>query len=580
MKKIDIENAFMNIYPARSLKLKIAALEEMENIKSGKKKNRLRKVIRISIAAALAVILAVFGGYSLLSRGGVTQNSFLNPDNTQHVSASPTGQPGMTTQEVKSTEAFLVKVFAANGTATELSKDSTTMMAYSEPGLPIMLESLDHRATQYKVSVDQGIIWTGEGADLQARGTSCVLAPVDKLYWSARTSDGTYVKSALISIAAYSGETLISDIVVTIRRGDGKDYDARVVEGIAQNVNADGSITLQGKVTDNVYVNTVVTGIPDLGAKTADICSAQLYPVVKDPYVTMFGADKTVAEHTTCDSVLSSNGTRYPIAPVDDYTYTNGDELFVSGDGGCFETPNGGKIIGVIHSFFYTGYGAIDKDWDFGARDEAFNKIKSAYAKLGIVISDQYDVYTYDYQTLKKVSQDALDKLIADGNEINLESDEDWSEADNCYYFVLQQELNGLPVTKQGNGSFSAETYVTNGPTLDVIYTGKGIEMLGIMDPYEVKTVGQSVAVISLEDAMKALGNFYAQIEGGSIRTITGISYEYVPIAKDNYGKSGYDLVPCWTFQVSGGGGLENEWYFINAVTGECFTADYSYIPK
>jgi len=95
------------------------------------------------------------------------------------------------------------------------------------------------------------------------------------------------------------------------------------------------------------------------------------------------------------------------------------------------------------------------------------------------------------------------------------------------------------------------------------------------MDPYEVKTVEQSTSVISLEDAMKSLGNLCAQIEGGSIRTITGISYEYVPFAKDTNGKSGYDLVPCWTLQVSGG--LGNECYFINALTSKCFKAEVVY---
>ena len=576
MKKIDIENAFMNIYPSQSLKIKIAALEEKEKMQSGRKKyHHLPAAIPITIAAAIAAILLIFGGYSLLSRWNINPDVLLNPQNTQSVNAA---QTGITTQDVKSTSAFLVKVYAANGTATELSKDSTTLMAFSEPGLPIMLESLDHRATQYKVSVDQGTIWTGEGAGLQARGTSCVLAAEDKLYWSARTSDGTYVKSAVISIAAYSGETLIGEIVVTIRRGDGKDYDARVVEGVAQNINTDGSITLQGKVTDKVYVNTVVTGITDLGAKTADICSAQQYPVLKAPYITMFGADRTVAEHKTYNNVHQLNGMRYTI---DHYTYTNGDTLSVTGSGAYFATSNSRKLDAAIRSF-YPEFGAIDKDWDFASREEAFDQIKSACSKLGIEISDQYIVYAYDHASLKKIWQDHLAQLIAEGNEINLEADDwsedaDWSEADNCYYFVLQQELNGLPVTKQGNGSDSAETNVTQGPTLEVIYTKNGIEMLGIMDPYEVKTVEQSSAVISLEDAMKALGNFYAQIEGGSIRTITGISYEYVPIAKDNYGKSGYDLVPCWTFQVSGDN--DNEWHFINAVTRECFTANYGYIP-
>ena len=566
MKKIDIENAFMNIYPSQSLKIKIAALEEKEKIQSGRKKyHRLPAAIPITIAAAIAAILLIFGGYSLLSRWNINPDVLLNPQNTQSVNAA---QTGITTQNVKSTAAFLVKVYAANGTATELSKDSTTLMAYSEPGLPIMLESLDQRATKYKISVNQGTIWTGEGTGLQARGTSCELAAEDKLYWSAQTADGTYVKSAVISIAAYSGETLIGEIVVTIRRGDGKDYEARVVEGVAQNVNADGSITLEGKITDNVYVNTVVTGLTDLGAKTADICSAQLYPVLKAPYITMFGADQTVADHITYNNLLTANGTRITI---DNYTYTNGDKLFVSGDGAYFRTPNGGKLFSSIRSF-YPGFGAVDKDWDFISRDEAYNQIKSACSKLGIEISDQYIVYAYDYESLGKIWQDHLAKLIADGNEINLEADTDWSEEDNCYYFVLQQQLNGMPVTKQDNKYFTSETNTTFGPKLEVIYTKNGIEMLNIMDPYEVKTVEQSTAVISLEDAMKSFGNFCAQIEGGSIRTITGISYEYVPFAKDNNSKSGYDLVPCWTLQVSGGHMVD--WYFINAVTSECYMAE------
>jgi len=564
VKKIDIENAFMNIYPSQSLKIEVAALEEKENMQSGRKQNhRLPAAIPISIAAALAVILAVFGGYSILSRGKMNPDSLQNPHITQSVNAAQTAQTGITTQNVKSTAAFLVKVYAANGTTTELNKDSTTLMAYSEPGLPIMLESLDQRATKYKINVNQGTIWSGEGTGLKARGTSCELAAEDKLYWSAQTSDGTYVKSAVISISAYSGETLIGEIVVTIRQGYGKDYEARVVEGVAQNVNADGSISVEGKVTDNVYVNAVVTGITDLGAKTADICSAQQYPVFKAPYIEMFGADRTVADHETYyNNAPAINGTKYP---VDNYTYTNGDELSVSGFGTYFGTQNSSMIDAAIRSF-YPGFGAIDKDWDFASREEAYDQIKSAYSQLGIAISDQYDVYTYDYETLKKNEQDSLY-----GNE----SSEDWSEADNCYYFVLQQELNGLPVTKQGNGSFSDETNVTNGPSLDVIYTGNGIEMLNIMDPYEVKTVEQSTSVISLEDAMKSFGNFCAQIEGGSIRTITGIRYEYVPIAKENNSKSGYDLVPCWTFKVSGG--LENEWYFINAVTRECLKAEEMY---
>ena len=208
MKKSDIEHAFAQIQPGAGLEGKVMRLTAQE-----KSKVRRRIQMPMVAAAVLALALVSFGSYTILKNG---------------ISESQSA-----TESQSVTEYFLVKSYAANGSEIELTKDNTALMAYTDPGLPLKLESIRMNATSFQVRVTAGTLWSGNEESPVARGNACVLTDDEMLYWSAKLSDGSYAPSGLIIISAYNGAELISEIVVSIREQNGGGYAARVIDGKA-----------------------------------------------------------------------------------------------------------------------------------------------------------------------------------------------------------------------------------------------------------------------------------------------------------------------------------------------------------
>jgi hypothetical protein len=543
--RTDIEKIFAGIKPSPALEMKVMQLGDQTKAKVPR---RMLIPVVISVVAALAVV--TFGVYALLPKGTPASQSY--------------------------SQVFTVNVCAANGTETVLTQESTLLMAYSDPGLPLTLKAMGVQATSYQVSVSEGTIWTGSMDALVARESTCVLTGEETLYWSAKRSDGSYAPSGLVSISAYSEEELLSEIIISIRELSSGGYEAKVIGGVSEVETEDGSIYLEGKVSDLVYIDAPVLGTTELGVQTADVYSATRKPVLIEPYFNYYCQGRDVETYECRENQISSiiDGIQYPFSY---YSFTNGDRLAASGGYAYFLTKAAGAIHQSIMLSFNPVVEASDQVWNFATQEEAFSEVKDALLMMGIDVSDQYEVYSYDYLTLKRINLD----LQADMNEDELKNEASclrtkWSENDNCYFFILRQDVFGMPMSNHPYGLIESGMW-SQSPDIRVIYTKNGIESLEIFFPYEIGKVEQAGAdTISLDAALTLFAGVMpdSQQTGGVIKSITAIEYVYLPVARQDKDVNGYSMTPCWAIGVkssSWGNEYYREWHFINAVTGEYY---------
>jgi len=542
MKKSDIEHAFAQIQPGAGLEGKVMRLTAQE-----KSKVRRRIQMPMVAAAVLALALVSFGSYTIL-KNGISESQSV-------------------------TEYFLVKSYAANGSEIELTKDNTALMAYTDPGLPLKLESIRMNATSFQVRVTAGTLWSGNEESPVARGNACVLTDDEMLYWSAKLSDGSYAPSGLIIISAYNGAELISEIVVSIREQNGGGYAARVIDGVAQTETEDGSIYLEGKISKLVYIDAPVFGTTEIQENTASTYTAMRGSLLEESLFNYFGKGHIVKNYQIFDegSGIIINGETFHECR---YEFTNGDELNVGGEYATFLTSAGAAISQSIQCpSIHDIAAASDQEWEFASKEEAFAEVKDALTQMGINVSDQYQVCSFDYLTLERNILDLRTYLtedqVADEEAAgNLRTN--WSTADNCYYFILRQDIHGTPMSDQSYGTENAGEF-SFGTCICVIYTKDGIVTLDIRDPKKIESVEvKDAATISLEDALALYADELAESKSGAIRTIHEVEYVYLPVAKGLHGENGFDLTPCWALSVpSLLGGIE--WHFVNAITGEMY---------
>ena len=547
MKKSDIEHAFAQIKPDAALEGKVMRLTAQE-----KSKVRRRMHLPVMAAAVLVLALVSFGSYTIL------KNS--------------TSESQSVTKRQSVTEYFLVKSYAANGDEIELTKDNTALMAYTDPGLPLKLESIRMNATSFQVRVTAGTLWSGNEESPVARGNACVLPGDEMLYWSAKMSDGTYAPSGLVIISAYNGDDLISELVVSIRELNGGGYAARVIDGVAQTETKDGSIYLEGKISNLVYIDAPVFGTTEIQEKTASTYTAMRGSLLEESFFNFFGKGHSVKSYRIFDenSDIIINGETFHTCR---YEFTNGDELYVSGDYADFSSSAGASISQSIQNPSIPYDDGTDQEWEFASKKEAFAEVKDALTQMGINVSDQYQVCSFDYLTLERKNLDLRTYLtedqIADEEAAgNLRTN--WSTADNCYYFILRQDINGTPMSDQSYGTENAGEF-SFGTNISVIYTKDGIVSLVVGCPKIIESVElKDAATISLEDALALYADERAESKSGAIRTIHEVEYVYLPVAKGLHGENGFDLTPCWALGMpSLWGGIE--WHFVNAITGEMY---------
>lgn len=178
--------------------------------------------------------------------------------------------------------------------------------------------------------------------------------------------------------------------------------------------------------------------------------------------------------------------------------------------GFCFQRTSLSNHI--LHSFHLEDrderYNAhkysLKREFEFATREQAFNDIKDKLSQMGINIENEYKAYALDYETMKKEEY----AMGIDGNEDRSVYKDSWTKDDNCYYFVINQRYDNLPVYHL-YGDMSTRKEDSTSP-IKVLYTKDGIDRIDIEKMFTFNNEGKEVDILPFD---KITDNIVAQLK-------------------------------------------------------------------
>lgn len=185
---------------------------------------------------------------------------------------------------------------------------------------------------------------------------------------------------------------------------------------------------------------------------------------------------------------------------------------------------------------------SLDKELSFGSRDEIFKWIKKTFKDaVGIDVSDNYKAYALDHKTLYQEQNAHLD-LIEEGGSAT----DQWSEEDDAYYFVLCQDVDGVPIYQEEYGDIF-EGIGVDYTRLTVLYNKNGWLDFRAERGYCIEKTEEEQKIISLEQALESLNRkFELNVDQGEEWNINHISLQLVPV---HINGNNYEIKPVWMFQ-------------------------------
>lgn len=187
---------------------------------------------------------------------------------------------------------------------------------------------------------------------------------------------------------------------------------------------------------------------------------------------------------------------------------------------------------------------SLDKEFEFSTREEAFNKIKKTLTDIGIEMGSNYKAYSLDYKTMR----DEEYVMDVNGNEDRSKYKPSWTEEDNAYYFVINQDYEKLPTYHPYFNVFKSKEE-SNAP-IQVIYSKNGIEYLEIENVVDFSSKNSEVEILPFENIIESINNKAFLNEDDRTFKVTKMELEYM-VDTYNGRKDGiYKVKPIWMADV------------------------------
>lgn len=184
---------------------------------------------------------------------------------------------------------------------------------------------------------------------------------------------------------------------------------------------------------------------------------------------------------------------------------------------------------------------SLEEDLSFASRETVFNKIKDVYANLGINISEDYYAYALNHKILRQ-EENPID---SNGKVVDNLKKNKWTSNDDAYYFVLHQEINGVPIEQIQYGDGYTGTGIEE-TELTATYGAKGWMEFTEEWGYVIEPTNQRQQIISVEEAINSLKLKCDMLLSKNQWKINSISLKLIPIfIKDN----DYEIRPVWVFE-------------------------------
>lgn len=196
----------------------------------------------------------------------------------------------------------------------------------------------------------------------------------------------------------------------------------------------------------------------------------------------------------------------------------------------------------------------------FMSREEAFETVQKTLQSLEINMETEYTGYALDHETMQ--TQEYYEDL--DGNIDKSQYKTQWSEADDCYYFYVDQIYRGLPLYHVYNKVFGDAGEI-HAPVQAVV-SAEGIEYLGIEKVFTVSEEKGGVSLADLDAIVKTAADKFDQaLDDAACEIAKAQLYYYVDLSS---GVGVYDIRPAWILSGREKGGKKLQ-MIIDAQTAE-----------
>lgn len=193
---------------------------------------------------------------------------------------------------------------------------------------------------------------------------------------------------------------------------------------------------------------------------------------------------------------------------------------------------------------------SLDGQLDFQSRESVTSVISNLLEDINAKCDYEYKLYALDHRTMEQEEYHGG----MDGGEDRSQYKPSWSAEDDCYYAVLRQRLEGIPVYHVYAGLFP-ELSDSNAP-VSVLLSANGVEYLDIEMIFEFSDLAPVPSLAEFEDAAQAVTQKYSGILGGGAYFFKSAELNYY--VDLNSGKGTYSVRPCWIFKgTESNGGTE-----------------------
>ncbi len=345
--------------------------------------------------------------------------------------------------------------------------------------------------------------------------------------------------------------------------------DQETVETTSQHINLD---------LDNLHIDADYE-IPEVYKNLKmNRIEAHLPEVDPEKCIKAFGIDLTGTKKEVEKDFTSKNIGKFDVISYHDpdpydSSYTSYVEFDPFGSRGVNAGLQYNKIMPCVRDdkrfdSYNLGKFSTSDEWPFISRAALFTKTKKALEEgLGITISDSYECYALDYQTMKK-EQEENPELMGPIRD-------DWSEADNSYYLRLCQEVDGLPIYQNGYGDIESPGAFIEETRLDAWYDKDGYIAYDANNVYIINKTQEKQAIITIDKAIETLKKQYLPTSDPIIKTnIDEIRLNLMPV---HIKEKDFEIRPVWSFYgMMEGYSFGYVEFLIDGITGEVL---YNSIP-
>jgi hypothetical protein len=215
----------------------------------------------------------------------------------------------------------------------------------------------------------------------------------------------------------------------------------------------------------------------------------------------------------------------------------------------------------------------------FCSPEEAVDKVKAVLSGLGFISFGKVTTYALDHEAMAAAEEGILGDPDNEGVSLyrKIVPKESWTEADDCYYLILEPEVGGIPLYADDlTGTLQSPEY-RGGAPIEALVTAEGLVSLSVSALYTVDTSNvRTVEILPQEAADRLLDERYAAaLIAARPYEVTDVRLEYC-VRYTDPSRSAVELVPVWSYLIATGAqdgpveadGMPYRCHF-DAVTGE-----------